>query len=151
MTICLKACADHTQPRDPEFNAAVLAITANLFPNGFDVVASEDAPNTWQDLRDHVDRTGRMAVSGSADPEDVFRDDAVYHAFRAWHDHVHLFIGAEFTLFGEACAARCQQAQLAAMFGEAKANRWMGYVHAEIITANFGTADAIDPASIRLG
>lgn len=138
------------EPRDPEFNEAVLQIVGNLFPQGFDVVDPAIAPNSWPDLFNHVQRTGRMAVSGSTDPEDVFRDSYTYHAFRAWHDWVHLFTGAQFTLTGEAIAARCQESQLAVMFGEEKAKRWMKFVHDEIITANFDDPNAIDETTLRV-
>jgi hypothetical protein len=139
------------QPRDQSFNDAVMSICTNIFPDGFDVCDPAIAPNTWPDLFDHVQSTGRMVVGASSDPEDVFRDNNVYHAFRAWHDWMHLFSGAQFTLTGEAVAARCQEAQLAAMFGEAKAKAWMGYIHAEIITANFdGDTNAIDETVLRI-
>ena len=65
-------------------------------------------------------------------------------------DWTHLFTGAQFTLTGEAVAARCQEAQLAAMYGEDKAKRWMQYVHAEIILANFG-GDLIDETNMKVG
>ena len=140
------------QPLDPEFNRAVLQITANLFPNGFDVIPADQAPDTWDDLHQYVQDTGRMAVTDHGDEEDVFRDAYCYHAFRAWHDWTHLFMGARFggiDRLGEAVAARAQEAQLAALYGPEKAARWAGYVHKEVLTSNFGE-DAPDESVMVL-
>jgi hypothetical protein len=41
------------KPLDPNLNAAIIAIAKRLFPSGFDV--SDDAPDTYEKLKAHLD------------------------------------------------------------------------------------------------
>jgi len=123
---------------DLEFNTAVRDICATTFPRGFDWAS--DAPNSFADLAKTFHTTGRMVVTDAWVPEDhpAFTDAYTYRAFRAWHDWTHLLGNCPFTLEGECKAAAIQHAQLAALYGEAKAKRWMSTLTDELVINNFG-------------
>lgn len=134
-----------TAAYDPDFNAAVLAICANIFPTGFDV--SENAPDSFEALCSHLDAGHKMVVSPVYGEDPAFADAHTFQAFRAWHDWTHYTGGFAFTLAGECAAARAQRQQLAMLHGEDKANEWMGYLHSKIIVDNFD-ADTVCPYRI---
>lgn len=123
---------------DHEFNAAIRSICNITFPKGFDW--SPDAPNSYDELFWHFFDTGRMLVTDAwvAADHPAFEDAYTYRAFRAWHDWTHLLGSCQFTLEGECRAAKIQHAQLAALYGEAKADRWMATLEAELVINNFG-------------
>jgi hypothetical protein len=87
------------KPLDPAFNRAVIAIARNLHPHGFDV--SEHAPETLEDLKAYVDKTGRMVVYKDEAMDTIFADHEARWAFRAWHDSCHLRGMYPFTVEGE--------------------------------------------------
>jgi hypothetical protein len=119
-------------PLDRGFNVAVLQIAARLFPTGFD--AAPDAPEDFDSLREHVARTGRMCVSDGASDATIFADAEVNLAFRAWHDHCHLRIGADFSPEGEAAACAEQARDLRTLYpGHADLPRWLAILHAEVV------------------
>ena len=66
---------------DIGFNIAVLAISARLFPCGFDV--AEDAPRTYEQLLMQLDTHKRMVVYGGGSDQTIYGDREVNHAFRA--------------------------------------------------------------------
>ena len=88
-------------------NDAVLAIAHDLMPEGFDV--SPAAPQTFEALKAHYDKTGRVMVWDGASGHTIFGVPRVNHAFRAWHDYHHLTSGADFTKEGEehVCLLQC--------------------------------------------
>jgi hypothetical protein len=123
---------------DKEFNAAVRRICATTFPQGWDW--SPTAPNTFEELAATYYKTGRMVVTDAWVAEDhpAFEDAYTYRAFRAWHDWMHLMGDFQFTLEGECGAANAQHAQLASLYGNAKADRWMRTLNYELVIYNFG-------------
>ena len=123
---------------DPEFNAAVRRFCNTLFPVGFDCVP--DAPDTFSDLAATFTQTGRMVITDKWVPEDhpAFEDAHTYRSFRAWHDWVHLLGGFQFTLAGECGAAKFQKAELAALYGQDKADKWFSTLTDELVLNNFG-------------
>jgi hypothetical protein len=102
-------------PLSIRFNVAVLAIAAKLFPAGFDVAS--DAPDTFEKLASHVEKTGRMLVWNGASDNTIFGDAEVNYAFRAWHDWCHLSGGCEFTPEGEMNAALIQIDHIRSVYG----------------------------------
>ena len=87
------------EPLDPNLNAAILAIAKRLFPDGFDV--SDDAPDTYEKLKAHLDAGNRMLVYGGGSQHTIYADPAVNHAFRAWHDWTHWTGQHDLTFKGE--------------------------------------------------
>jgi len=117
---------------DPSFNQAVLNITAQFLPQGFDV--SLDAPSTYQRLKAHVARTGRLLVFGGASDRTIYGDPAVNHAFRAWHDFCHLEGGFDTSFVGEVATCRLQTRQLLTKYGDSDRTwRWQKLVEAGIV------------------
>lgn len=112
-------------------NAAILHIASKLFPTGFDV--SDNAPETFDDLKEYVRRTGRMAVwSGNSD-HTIFEDREVNYAFRAWHDHCHLR-GHDFTPWGEYEALQEQWGDIVKLYGVTpKTLEWYAILEAEVV------------------
>lgn len=92
---------------DQGLSDAVLAIAAELFPDGFD--ASETAPSTFEELCAHLDQGRRMLVYSGASDATIWGAPHVNHAFRAWHDWVHYQFKLPFTPEGEhrACGIQC--------------------------------------------
>lgn len=93
---------------DSSMNAAVLHVCDRLFPTGFDTAPACEAPQTAQELVDHIAATGRMLVSHDNCEGTSFGDREVNCAFRAWHDWVHWKHQTPFTLEGEIATAHLQ-------------------------------------------
>lgn len=120
---------------DRGLNCAVQHIASRLFPTGFDV--GDVAPDTFDSLRDHVQRTGRMLVWSGASDRTIFGDPEINYAFRAWHDWCHLYgnggQGFPFTREGEAGAVALQQDHLRALYGDtAQTRKWCAILDCEV-------------------
>jgi hypothetical protein len=71
--------------------------------------ASDFAPDTFEKLRSNS-VSGLVVWAGASDST-IYGDPSVNHAFRAWHDSLHLKLNAPFTLEGERLVA-IEQARL---------------------------------------
>jgi hypothetical protein len=76
---------------------------------------SDRAPGTYQELLSQS--TASMVVWAGASDFTIFGDAAVNHAFRAWHDTLHISMGAKFTLEGERIVA-LEQARILSAYGD---------------------------------
>jgi len=119
-------------PLDAGLNAAVLHMAGRLFPTGFDV--SEDAPDTFEKLVDHVRRRRRLTVWSGGSADTIFGNPEVNYAFRAWHDWCHLNGRHDFTLAGEMAAVEMQCEHLLTVYGQSsKTREWCRILRAEVI------------------
>jgi hypothetical protein len=57
------------------------------------------APDTFETLAGA--KTYGLVVYDGGSTDTIYGDPSVNHAFRAWHDSLHLKLGADFTLIGE--------------------------------------------------
>lgn len=128
------------KPIDPAFNRAVIAIARHLFPHGFDV--SPDAPETLEDLKAHVDQTGRMVVYKDMAMDTIFASHEARWAFRAWHDQCHLRGMYPFTVEGERKVVEEQIAdifklsyawKMSGVWSFAECARFASLVHDEVL------------------
>jgi hypothetical protein len=92
-----------------------------FFPTGFDV--GPNAPQSLEELRAHVNSTGRMLVYDWASDDTIFGDAGVNWAFRAWHDWTHLRVNGTFDIPGEIAVANQQIDDIRAVYGEGKQTR----------------------------
>jgi hypothetical protein len=67
---------------------------------------SDVAPDTFETLKSNV--VSILTVWSGASDKTIYGDAAVNHAFRAWHDSLHLKLNAPFTLEGEILVAKFQ-------------------------------------------
>ena len=119
-------------PLDPELNAAILKISLRLFPDGFDV--SDDAPDTYEKLKAHLDTGKRLVVYGGGSQHTIYADPAVNYAFRAWHDWSHWTGQHDLTFQGEIAVCADQRRHLIEVFGNTpQIDRWAAIINAEII------------------
>jgi hypothetical protein len=119
-------------PLDIHLNVAVLQVASRLFPCGFNV--SDDAPQTFESLKQLLDTTGRMTVYAGGSERTIYRDREVNYAFRAWHDWCHWRGGHDFTCAGERAVYEMQCAQLVLLYGDCESTRrWRHILYAEII------------------
>lgn len=117
---------------DHELNGAVLLMCSELLPNGFDL-AEQGAPETFEALCEHVDRTQRFLIYSAASDQTIFGSAEVNHAFRAWHDYHHYWAKLPFTPEGERAAYTLQSVDLIRRFGDCpKVWRWIALLNAEI-------------------
>lgn len=65
--------------------------------------AKDTAPETFQALKSQA-TSGLVVWDGMSD-QTIYGDNKVNHAFRAWHDSLHLKLNAPFTLEGETIVA----------------------------------------------
>src|ERR1022692_1770927 len=72
-----------TQPLDHQLNTAILEMASTFLPEGFDV--SDDAPQTFNALKDHLKAGKRLIVYGEGCEGTIYADPRVNYAFRAWH------------------------------------------------------------------
>lgn len=117
-------------PLSVPFNVAVLHIATRLFPCGFDVAA--DAPQTFDSLMAHYNKTGRVLVWNGASDKTIFADSEVNYAFRAWHDSKHILKRLPFTREGEMKAMECQMLDVRAIYDGATARSFCAILQAEI-------------------
>lgn len=90
---------------------------------GFGWAAVEDAPQDydslktayWRSVRDRVP----LPVWSGASGETMYTTPEANHAFRFWHDVLHVRYGLDFSVAGELSVAKHHIAEVAAMFGEA--------------------------------
>jgi hypothetical protein len=101
-----------SKPLDPHLNAAVVSIANRLMPCGWDV--SPHAPATYEELVRHWHTNRRICVFDGGSDHTIFADPEVNHAFRAWHDWVHVKHGYDFSMNGEVltCSQQIQHINL---------------------------------------
>lgn len=71
--------------------------------------AKDFAPDSFEKLI--ANKTAGLVVWAGASDSTIYGDAKVNHAFRAWHDSLHLKLNAPFTLAGETLVA-LEQARL---------------------------------------
>jgi hypothetical protein len=119
-------------PLDANLNAAIIAIAKRLFPFGFDV--PDDAPDTYEKLKAHLDARKRLVVYGGGSQHTIYSDPAVNHAFRVWHDWTHWRGRDDLTFPGEQAVCAAQRKHLIELFGDNSQTRyWSEIINAEII------------------
>jgi len=118
------------RPLSIPFNVAVLHIASKVLPCGFDV--SPNAPQDFDSLIAHHDKTGRVLVWDGASDTTIFGDAEVNFAFRAWHDSKHITARLPFTREGEIAALELQKADVRAIYDGATADSFCALLDAEI-------------------
>ena len=77
---------------------------------------SDHAPDTFNDLIENSQ--GTLTVWAGASDNTIYGDPTVNHAFRAWHDHIHLRYGLGFTIPEEIEVAKIQASILPDRLGD---------------------------------
>ena len=71
--------------------------------------AADLAPNTYEELLEDVRlNAGHITVWSGGSDRTVYGNPTVNHAFRAWHDSIHVGRGWDFTMTGEKLVAATQ-------------------------------------------
>jgi hypothetical protein len=119
-------------PLELGFNAAILSITADLLPGGFDV--APDAPGTYKALKAHLDAGKCLVVYDGGCEGTIYADPAVNHAFRAWHDWSHWKGEHDFSVAGECSVFNMQRRHLLDTYGDTpETRRWCEILQAEVV------------------
>ena len=118
------------RPLSVAFNVAVLHIASRVLPCGFDV--SENAPQTFDSLVAHHEKTGRVLVWNGASDKTIFGDPEINFAFRAWHDSRHIVGNHDFTWKGETAGLEAQQADVRTIYDGPNATFFCRLIDAEI-------------------
>lgn len=119
-------------PLDRGWNSAIISMAKALIPEGFDV--SDHAPQTFDDLINHVNAGKRLRVWSGASEHTIYGDPEVNFAFRAWHDWNHYQARLPFTPEGERRVYDLQCCQLLTCYGlTLRTREWLRFLHAEII------------------
>jgi len=119
-----------TRALDLGLNHAVRLMAERYAPRW---VAAEEAPNDFETLKEWHKRDGYITVWSGASEDTIFGEPFFNHAFRAWHDAVHLSHNLPFTLEGEKAAAEVQVAQLRANFMPGTVlDRWCEIIRCEV-------------------
>jgi hypothetical protein len=87
---------------DSELNRRIIALAPKF-------QASDYAPSTFEALKEQS--TGSPVVWSGASDATIYGAASVNHAFRAWHDSLHLKLNAPFNMHGERIVA-LEQARL---------------------------------------
>jgi hypothetical protein len=120
------------EPLDRGLNRAILTIANRICPYGFDV--SDNAPDTYEKLREHLDAGNRMVVYNGGAEGTIYGDAEVNYAFRAWHDVCHWSGEHDFSIAGEAAVCKMQAFQLHQLYGRTpETERWAKIIHAEVV------------------
>jgi hypothetical protein len=120
------------KPLDIGFNIAVLRIANQLCPGGCQV--ADDAPDTYEKLRAHLDLTNQMKVWSGGSENTIYADKQVNWAFRAWHDWCHYHGRHAFTVVGERAVFEMQKLHLLLLYGNCpQTRRWLEILRAEVI------------------
>lgn len=122
------------EPLSLSFNIAVEVIARKLFPCGFDVV-EEGAPNSLEELNEHIALTGRMAVWAGEAENTVMASPEINYSFRAWHDWCHWKGQHPFTVCGEVAVCGMQQRHLREVYGDSHPDlaTWDAILWAEVV------------------
>lgn len=96
-------------PLYPRFNEMVQHAVNQLMPDGFDVTDNPSDCDTLDKVRRWYETTGRIVVWTGESEQTIFGAPQVNHAFRAWHDYVHVLFGLPFTRNGEHLVMKIQQ------------------------------------------
>jgi len=88
----------------PELNRRILRLAPKY-------EVSEQAPQTYAELTDAYRKRGIITVWSGASDQTIYGDANVNFAMRAWHDALHIELGADFSLAGETRVA-LKQAEL---------------------------------------
>lgn len=107
------------QPMYPRFNEMVQVAVDALMPDGFDTTDDPTVCDTLDKVKRHYRKTGRIVVWTGESDNTVFGDPQVNHAFRAWHDYVHVNFDLPFTEAGEHTVMQIQQRQVDTLGGYA--------------------------------
>lgn len=100
------------KPLMPTFNQAVLTVQGILIPDGFDTTQDETLVDSLEKITRHYEDEGRILVWSGGSDCTVYASKEVNHAFRAWHDYIHITMGATFTKAGEALVCDKQKRQI---------------------------------------
>lgn len=123
------------EPLDPSLNAAILSITARLFPHGFGI--SVDAPQTYADLQSLLKSRRHLVVWSGGSERTIYAAPEVNYAFRAWHDWCHWRGRHRFDLQGESAVYEMQCRHLEALApAQATMRRWRQILYAEVMAQN---------------
>ncbi len=112
------------------FNVAVITISNRIFPLGFDV--SPDAPNSFESMIAHYEKTGRVMVWDGASDQTIFGCPEVNYHFRAWHDSKHIIFRFGFSRQGEESVLGKQWQDIRALYDGTAALFFCRIVTAEI-------------------
>jgi hypothetical protein len=96
----------------PRFNEMVEIAVDHLMPDGFDVTDNPSECDTQAKVRRWYNATGRIMVWTGESEQTIFGAPHINHAFRAWHDYVHVVFGLPFTPQGEHLVMKIQQRQV---------------------------------------
>jgi hypothetical protein len=66
---------------------------------------SPDAPQTWDSLRAYQP-TDALPIWDGGCAQTIYSSPVINYAFRAWHDRIHIALGAPFNRAGERAVAR---------------------------------------------
>ncbi len=99
------------KPMFPAFNRMVKMAVNALLSDGFDVTDDQNLCYPFDILKKHYNQTGRIRVWSGASDKTIFGDPNINHAFRAWHDKVHVTYNLPFTPEGEHMVMQIQQRQ----------------------------------------
>lgn len=77
---------------DYELNNKILKLAPKF-------IAKDIAPHSFETLKSNS--TAGLVVWAGASDQTIYGDSKVNHAFRAWHDSLHIKLNAPFTLEGE--------------------------------------------------
>jgi hypothetical protein len=80
---------------------AVNYITQLLLPDGYDTTTYEAEVNTLDKVTKLYNEEGRIVVWSGGSDNTIYDCPKTNHNFRAWHDFLHVTMGATFTEAGE--------------------------------------------------
>lgn len=93
-----------------KFEEIARAECARHCPEGFDVM--DEGPQTFPTLCSHFEQNGKIGVTRDESPDTIFDTPEGKHAFMAWHDRMHVKLGAQFNRDGELAVFHEQAAQI---------------------------------------
>lgn len=96
-----------------ELNTKVIKLARVSSPNWG---VSDNAPGTFDALM--ASTSSPLIVWSGASQDTIYGDASVNHAFRAWHDSIHIKQCLPFTLEGEAAVARIQANEIGGQYAD---------------------------------
>lgn len=115
------------------FNCAVQTLTKMVWPQGYDLSATE-APDSLKKLKAEYAARKRITVFSGSSEHTIFADAGINQDFRAWHDYCHLTLNADFSLEGETAACNLQSLHIRQRYGEGETSAFMiQLLEAEVI------------------
>lgn len=94
------------EPLSASLDRYIRARVSELASRGWWWAVTDDAPETYAELRARFERYGYIPISGASSQTSIYGSPSTNVLFRVWHDYLHIVYRQDFSVAGEMEIAR---------------------------------------------